>query len=295
MSSISVRQRNSLLSIPLAFLFIFAATDKVPAQNVEARGLGKRLRDDIPPTQVLRGKLVDANRNAILVESEGKQVPLAVGRDTVVELGAKGSREFLTLKSIVAIAGELQMDLKTVSLRERGWEGIEVCVTGQPPKPQADRGYEVTYTAKAGSTSLPFKFVGVVMNLDPLVVKPLSNYRQPTLAVEVPGQPLKKLPDIKNAEFVIEVPKEEGMIKLNLGERLDLVGTDAQVVANVAFLPNPVATRIYIERSEPINLQHVAESDKTAKGVDKKSAKGTKAATKSSKGSVASPPKPGIK
>ncbi|MGE3316896.1 MAG: hypothetical protein AB7O26_17405 [Planctomycetaceae bacterium] len=249
------------------------------AQVASPSGLGKRLRDDKVPTQVVRGKLVDLQRNGLIVETDGKQNPIGFNRDTVVELGAKGPREFLTVGAVVAVSGEMQMD-GSVTLRDHGWGGIEVYVAG-PPKQQVDRGWEMVYTAKAGSPILPFRFVGTVISMDPLVVRPLTNYRQPTLAVEVPGKPLQKLPDIKNRELTIEVPKEDGMIKLNLGERVDLIGSDAQVTATVAFYPNPIAQRVYIERSEPIKRNDVPDDEKAAKG--KKGSKNAGKSTKSGK------------
>lgn len=272
--------------LSMLFVITFAAaclsdTNTGWSQNVSPRGIRNRLRDDNVPTQVIRGKLVDLQRNGIVIDNDGKQLPIGINRDTVVELGAKGPREFLMAGAIVTISGELQTD-GSVTLREHGWGGIEVCITGQPPKPQADRRWEVTYTAKAGSPVLPFKFVGTVINLNPFVVKPLSNYRQPTLAIETPGKPLQKLPDIKNRDFTIELPKDEGMIKLNLGERMDLVGADPQVTASVAYYPNPIATRIYIERTEPIKRNDVPEDENGKKGKGQKGTKNAKSSTKSS-------------
>src|SRR5688572_23234823 len=76
------------------------------SQNISPRGIGRRLRDDIPNTQAVKGKLVEAQRNGIIIENEGKQIPIGINNDTVVELGAKGPVEFLQIDSIVEITGE---------------------------------------------------------------------------------------------------------------------------------------------------------------------------------------------
>jgi len=284
------RHRLSRLLIVSAALALAAPLQQAwPQQGVIDRNrFGRRVDDKPIPTQVVRGKLLSLERNGILVESEGKRVPIAINRDTRVELGAKGSLDFLEAGAIVEISGEFTQQ-GTVTLRERGWEGIEVCVTGQPPPRPVERGNEIVYTATAGSTVIPFKFVGTVINREPLVVRPLSNYPQPRLGIQQPGKPVQKLPEIKNKDLQVETPKGEGMLRLNLGNRLDLLGEGAEATVNVALVPAPVATRIYVERAEPFSRDQVPAEKKDDKGKGPKAGKSDKKSTGGKKNAPQTP------
>ncbi len=257
--------------------------------TVENRRPGRRVDDDVIPTQVVKGTLISLERDGLVVNSDGKELAMAIVRDTRVELGAKGSLDFLVVGAIVEVSGEMTTE-GTVLLRERGWEGIEVCVTGQPPTPPVERREEIVYTAPAGSQVIPFKFVGTVINREPLVVRPLSNYPQPRLGVRVPGQPIQKLPEFKNNDLTIETPKEAGTLKLNLGDRIDLLDEGSQATVNVAFNPNPVAVRVYIERNEPFKKDQIPDDKKENK--DKKSGKNTKKTTGKKSATTPKAPKP---
>lgn len=223
-------------------------------------------------TNRVKGKLVSVGRMGIVIEADGRQVPVRANRDTAIHISGKGDSGFIVPGQVVLVTGYLTHSPSDGMLRLS--KSAITLVHLFPRETAMPREKQASLTS---GRPVHVIFNGVVESVKPLAVRMTDNIKFITVVgLGSPGaQPVSAvigsggLPRGSLFPLDCEIPKS---VKLSLGTDIRRVPAGTPVSAS-GKPGNPFASAIWITSRKELKAEDFAPKPAAKKKTKKKNGK----------------------